>query len=412
MRLRPAALRPAVAAAALALLGAGCGSTPAAPTSLAAPATSRTGPAASSPTPGSAAPTNGTAAAPAAPDPAGSYRFTTAGQLSPAVAGVPERVYVPNSGVPGAKANRWTRNGNVNTVSVIDPKTFQVVDQYPVGRLPQHVTPSWDLKTLWVDASGSNQLVPVDPRTGKPGAPVRVDAPYNLYFSPDGARAYVMAERHNRIDIRDPQTMALQRSVPVPCQGINHADFSADGSYLLATCEFSGVLMKFDAVTLQVLGRLDLGRPAMPQDIRLGPDGRTFYVAALGLSKVLLVDGDTMRQTGAVPTQAGPHGLYPSRDGRQLYVADRIAGAVSVVDLATNTVVATWTIPGGSPDMGGVSADGTQLWLSGRDEDAVYVLSTTDGALLARIKVGANPHGLSVFPQPGRYSLGHTGNFR
>lgn len=413
MRLRPAALRPAVAVAALALLGAGCASNPPTPTSLAAPApTTTAGGSPSGATPGSPAPTSGTAAAPAGTAPAGIYRFTTAGQLSPAVAGVPERVYVPNSGVPGAKADRWIRSPNVNTVSVIDPKTFRVVDQYPVGGLPQHVTPSWDLSTLWVDASRSNQLVPVDPKTGKPGAPVRVDAPYNLYFSPDGARAYVMVERKNRIDVRDPKTMALQRSVAVPCQGINHADFSADGTYLVATCEFSGVLLKLDAVTLQVLGRLDLGRPAMPQDIRLGPDGRTFYVAALGLSKVLLVDGDAMRQTGAVPTAAGPHGLYPSRDGRQLYVAARIAGAVSVVDLATNTVVATWTIPGGSPDMGGVSADGTQLWLSGRNEDAVYVLSTTDGALLARIKVGGNPHGLSIFPQPGRYSLGHTGNFR
>jgi aryl-alcohol dehydrogenase-like predicted oxidoreductase len=47
--------------------------------------------------------------------------------------------------------------------------------------------------------------------------------------------------------------------------------------------------------------------------------------------------------------------------------------------------------------------------LSGRYDDEVYVVSTADGALLATIPVGDEPHGLCVWPQPGRYSLGHTG---
>jgi DNA-binding beta-propeller fold protein YncE len=59
--------------------------------------------------------------------------------------------------------------------------------------------------------------------------------------------------------------------------------------------------------------------------------------------------------------------------------------------------------------MGNVSADGSQLWLSGRYDDVVYVLSTTDGTLIRKIPVGRAPHGLCVWPQPGRYSLGHTG---
>jgi len=72
-----------------------------------------------------------------------------------------------------------------------------------------------------------------------------------------------------------------------------------------------------------------------------------------------------------------------------------------------------WTLPGGgSPDMGGVSADGKVLWLSGRYHKEVYAIDTGSGKLLARIPVGKGPHGLCVYPQPGRYSLGHTGNFR
>jgi DNA-binding beta-propeller fold protein YncE len=52
------------------------------------------------------------------------------------------------------------------------------------------------------------------------------------------------------------------------------------------------------------------------------------------------------------------------------------------------------------------------LWLSGRYNGVVYAISTRTGHLLATIPVGSGPHGLCVYPQPGRYSLGHTGIFR
>ena len=137
---------------------------------------------------------------------------------------------------------------------------------------------------------------------------------------------------------------------------------------------------------------------------------------------VYLVDGDSFAQIGFIPTGRGAHGLYPSRDGTKLYVANRGShrvegkkhglGSVSVIDFATRQVVATWHIPGGgSPDMGNVTADGKYLWLSGRFDNVVYRFNTKSGAV-ASIAVGKEPHGLAVWPQPGRYSLGHTGNMR
>ena len=62
--------------------------------------------------------------------------------------------------------------------------------------------------------------------------------------------------------------------------------------------------------------------------------------------------------------------------------------------------------------MGGVAADGNVLWLSGRNNASVYTISTADGHLIATIPVGNGPHGLCVWPQPGRYSIGHTGIMR
>ena len=346
-------------------------------------------------------------------DPNNLYSETRSDKLSPVVAKHLHRVYVPNR--------------TSNDVWVIDLASLKVVDKFKVGINPQHVVPSWDLKTLWVNNNAEHRtdgsVTPIDPLTGKPGKEIPVDDPYNMYFTPDGASAIVVAEQHKRLDFRDPHTMAMQYSIAAPqCGGINHADFSIDGRFVIFTCEFSGRLAKFDLVEKKVVGYLKLSKGGMPQDIRISPDGKVFYVADMKSAGVFLVDGDKFTEIGHMKTGLGTHGLYPSRDGTKLYVANRgVArvygppkgkGSISVIDFATRKVEATWPIPGGgSPDMGNVSIDGKQLWLSGRYDNSVYVINTTNGEIKT-IPVKTEPHGLAVWPQPGRYSLGHTGNLR
>jgi YVTN family beta-propeller protein len=307
----------------------------------------------------------------------------------------------------------YVPSGEANTVTVIDQRTFRVVGHYAAGGLPQHITPSYDLRTLWVSNNIGNTLQAFDPRTGRPrGRPIPVDDPYNLYFTPDGRFGIVVEERNQELAFRDPHTWRLVRAVPLPCTGVDHMDFSADGSYLLASCEFSGEVVRIDLPSLRIHGPLRLGFGARPQDVKLAPDGSIFYVADMAAGGVYLVDGAHMRVRGFIRTGGGAHGLYPSRNARVLYVSNRSAGTISVIDFATRRVVRTGTIPGGSPDMGGVSADGRTLWLSGRYSSEVYAIDTRSGRLRARIPVDAGPHGLCVWPQPGRYSLGHTGILR
>jgi YVTN family beta-propeller protein len=168
-----------------------------------------------------------------------------------------------------------------------------------------------------------------------------------------------------------------------------------------------------DLVHERAVKTIDLRAGAMPQDVKLSPDGRTFYVADMALNGVWLIDARTMRRKRFMHTGAGAHGLYPSRDSKTLYVTNRGEGTISLIDFRTRRVRAKWHIPGGgSPDMGGVSADGRVLWVSGRYNDVVYAISTRTGRLLHRIPVGQGPHGLCVWPQPGRYSIGHTGILR
>jgi len=320
--------------------------------------------------------------------------------LSPVVAHDPSLIYVPNS--------------LSNSVDVIDPATARIVEHFAVGVLPQHVVPAWDLETLYVTNDRSNTLTPIDPRTGRPGPTIPVDDPYNMYFTPDGRYAIVVAERLERLDFRDPHTFKLITSVHVDCLGIDHIDFSADGRYLIASCEFSAKVLELDLVNRRVAGTIVLnGGNAMPQDVKLDPTGRVFYVADNARGGVYTINGASLTVTGFIPTGAGAHGLYVSRDSKFLYVTNRKAGTISLLDFATNTVAKTWVIPGGgSPDMGGISADGKVFWVTGRYNGVVYAIDTATGALLHRIRVGSGPHGLAVFPQPGRHSLGHTGVYR
>jgi DNA-binding beta-propeller fold protein YncE len=146
-----------------------------------------------------------------------------------------------------------------------------------------------------------------------------------------------------------------------------------------------------------------------PQDVKLAPDGSVFYVADSEQNGLWVLDGAATKVLREIPTGHGAHGLYLSRDAKRMFVTNRHEGSISVLDAYTGAPITKWWIPGGSPDMGNVTPDGRQLWLSGRYDRAVYVIDTTDGRLIHTFRVGHGPHGLCVWPQPGRYSLGHTG---
>jgi len=333
-------------------------------------------------------------------DPRNVYAADRAGRLSPVVVRVPARVYVPNS--------------RSNTVDVVDQRTGRIVGHFAVGALPQHVTPSWDLRTLWVTNDTGNSLTPIDPRTSRPGRPVPVADPYNLYFTADGRRAIVVAEARRELDFREPHTMRLRHALHVPqCPGVDHMDYSADGRTALVSCEFGGRMIVVDLVHERTVRSVQLRHGAMPQDVKLSPDGRVFYVADMASNGVWLIDAHTWRVLRLQRTGRGAHGLYPSRDARVLYVSNRSEGSITVISFRTRRPIRKWRLPGGgSPDMGGVSADGRVLWLTGRYDAELYAISTRTGRLLHRIRVGNGPHGAAVWPQPGRYSIGHTGILR
>ena len=339
------------------------------------------------------------------------YAADRPNQLSPVVAKFPERVYVPNH--------------TSNTLTEIDPKTFKIIRTIPMKAGPQHVVPSWDLKTLWVNNNEGNYLTPIDPMTGLAGKPIYVHDPYNLYFTPNGKYAIVMAEADKQLVFRDPHTMAIKKVVKVPCAGVNHADWTKDGNFFLVSCEFSGKLLWVNTAKMAIekvmklpvrfskINGMDVAKTPMPQDVKISPDGSTFYIADMMADGVWVMKADSVGTFTFIKTGKAAHGLYVTRDSKTLLITNRGEGSVSVLRFSDNALIAKWKIPGnGSPDMGGISADGTQFWVSGRYNGVVYVFDIVHGKYLKTIKVGKEPHGLAIYPQPGRYSLGHTGVFR
>jgi len=327
------------------------------------------------------------------------YANTLSGVVACPLCDLPPRVYVPNS--------------NAGTVDVIDPLTFKVIDHYAVGAIPHHIAPAWDMSALYVDDEGSSKLTVIDIHTGRPtGQTIPMPYPYNLYFTPDGTKAIDVVERLQRIEFRDPNNgWRLLKSVGIPWPGADHLDFSADGSYLMISAEYSGVVARVDVVNMKLDGYVRVG--GLPIDVKLSPDGRYFFVTNQGRMGVSVIDPVAMKEIQFIPTGRGAHGLQVSRDTKSLYVSNRLEGSISVIDFATRTVTAQWRIPGGgSPDMLQLNPEGTQLWASGRYNATVYVMSTVTGQLLAKIPVGSQDHGLTYFPNVGLHSLGHNGVYR
>jgi DNA-binding beta-propeller fold protein YncE len=332
------------------------------------------------------------------------YASDRPNQLSDVVKNFPQIAYVPNH--------------TSNTLTEIGIKSEKVIATYRMKAGPQHVVPSWDLKTLWVNNNSGNYLTPINPANGKPGKPVYVHDPYNLYFTPNGKYAIVMAESDKQMVFRDPHTMAIKKKVSVKCKGLNHADWTSDGNYFVVTCEFSGQLIWVNTEKMKVekytnLPRTQSKMTPMPQDVKISPDGSTFYIADMMSNGVWTMPSNKFGTFGFIPTGLEAHGLYVTRDSKYMLVTNRGEGSVSFLRFSDNKIVAKMKIPGGgSPDMGGITSDGKQFWVSGRYNAVVYVFDLDARKFLKSIKVGKEPHGLAVYPQPGRYSLGHTGILR
>src|SRR5207302_1795229 len=166
------------------------------------------------------------------------------------------------------------------------------------------------MRELYVENEGSSSLTVLDIHTGKPVRTISIPFPYNLYFTPDGTKAIDVVEREMKIQFRDPHTWKLIREVPIPWPGADHLDFSADGSYLLISTEYSGIVAKVDVVHMKLAGYVNVG--GLPIDVKVSPDGSVFYVTNQGSDGVSIIDPNAMKVIGFLHTGRGAH-AHPGR---------------------------------------------------------------------------------------------------
>ncbi|MBO2462875.1 YncE family protein [Actinomadura violacea] len=332
-------------------------------------------------------------AVPVAPAGGRVYAATGPGMIAPGARDMPARLYVADG----------------RGIEVIDPRTLRLVGRLGAGVAASGVVPSWDMRRLWAADTVHDVLVPLTARTGRRGRPVKVTDPAGLFFPPDGRAALVVAGRPRRVEVRDPRTMRPRASVPLPCAAAA-GDFSLRGRTLVLSCAAAGALVRVDVPGRRVAGTLRLPDGARPGDVRLSPDGGTFFVADAARGGVWAVDARAFAPRGFVRTAPGARGLAISRDARRLFVAG--GGTLAAVDFRTRRVTARWPLPGGGDAVpGGVSSDGRALWLADGG-GLVYAVSTRTGRVLRHARLRGRPAGLCVHPQPGRYSLGGTGLYR
>ena len=316
-------------------------------------------------------------------DPNNIYAADSPNNLSEVVKGDPELVYVPNF--------------RSATVSVIDPKTYKIIKTIKTHAGPQHIVPSWDLKTLWVNDNKGNYLTPIDPKTVTAQKDVYVHDPYNLYFTPNGKYAVVMAEADKQIVFRDPQTMAIKKTLKVPCDGVNHADWTADGNQFVATCEFTGKLILVDTPKMKLLKVATLPKKTemnpMPQDIKISPDGKTYYIADMASNGIWVMPVNKFGHFTFIRTGKGAHAFRSAGDGRHVFVSNRVANTISRIDLQTFSVVATYPAPGG-PDCMDLMADGKTILVTSRWARKLTVIDLASKKIVRQVPVGKSPHGV------------------
>lgn len=283
-------------------------------------------------------------------------------------------------------------NSDDDSLSVIDTGSYKEVSRVHIGRAPHHLIVTPDRQTLIIAMSEGNELVFIDRATGLVKRRLEVSDPYQLGFSPDGKWFVSASLRLDRIDIYDGQTFQLVHRLPAPTMP-SHIGFSPDSSVTYVSLQGTNNLTAIDLASGRTIWTVPVG--PQPAGVWTLSSGHVL-VALTGADYIDEVDphdGSVLRR---IRTGRGAHNFQISRDGKTLFVSNRLAGTITLLDPETLAVTGTLTAPGGPDDMV-LSTDGSELWVTGRWRAFVNVIQLGSGLLKATIPVGRSPHGIFLY---------------
>lgn len=283
-------------------------------------------------------------------------------------------------------------NSDDNSLSIIDSNSYKEISRTHIGRGPHHLIQTPDGRTLIIAMSGSNELVMIDRVSGVEKQRITASDPYQIGFSPD-AKFFVAASiRLDRIDIYDGSTFQLLHRLPAATMP-SHIAFSRDSKTVFVTLQGTSGLISIDLASGKVNWTAPVGR--QPAGIVTRPGG-TLLVGIMGSDHIAEVDPANGGVIRKIQTGNGAHNFLASADGKTLYVTNRVAGTISILNADTLAITGTLQAPGGPDDMA-ISPDGHELWVTGRWHAWVDVIELASGTLKTSVPVGRSPHGIFVY---------------
>ncbi len=290
-----------------------------------------------------------------------------------------------------AAATAIVLNSDDDSLSVIDA-SYRETSRVYLGRGPHHLVPTPDGRTLIIAMSGSNELVLIDRITGTEKQRMAASDPYQIGFSPDGKWFVAASLRLDRIDIYNAQTYEIVHRLPAASMP-SHIAFSRDSKTAYVTLQGTSSLTAIDLDSGKELWTVPTG--SQPAGIVTRPSG-TLLVGVMGADYIAEFDPHDGGLIRRIKTGAGAHNFLASPDGKTLYVSNRVAGTISVLDAETLAVTGTIAAPGGPDDMA-LTPDGLELWVTGRWHAWVNVIELALGAIKTTVPVGRSPHGIFVY---------------
>lgn len=287
------------------------------------------------------------------------------------------------------------------SISLIDVDTFQELRRVPVLREPHHMALTPDHRFLLVGDTTGNEILYLDPKTGRVMRRLPIVDPYQLVFSPDGRWLTIAGLARNQVDlyaVGADDALTLVKRFPMRAMP-SHINYAPDSSVVYVSLQRTGRLAAIDIAALSVLWDAHVGDT--PAGV-LWHDG-TLLVGLMGDNCIAVVDPVDGHVERCVRTGRGAHVLFVPPSGSPIYVTNRVAGTIVSLDPASLDVTATWRIGGGPDDMD-FGPDG-MIWVSRRFAHSVAVIDPATGDVMHTIEVGRSPHGIWLnthddFPAP------------
>lgn len=290
-------------------------------------------------------------------------------------------------------------NSGDASVSLIDMQTRRVTKTVPVGKEPHHLMMTPDQKTLLIANAAGNDVVTMNPANGElTGRIPDIIDPYQIGYSPNRQWFVANGNRLNRVDIysADGTNLKLAKSIKLG-KTPSHIAFTSDSKTAFITLQDSSELAAIDLATQTVLWKMPTGH--VPAGLWMTPGDQYLLIGITGEDNVQVIDWKNRKEVKRIFTGKGAHNFRPLGDKKHVFVGNRIASTISLINMQTLEKEGDITgLPSGPDDME-ITPDGKTMWVTFRFAKKVGVIDIPSMKLLATIPVGKSPHGIFFNPR-------------